>query len=105
MWRAAAPAHDVRPRGHQGTRRCAPARVRGAMALLALLFAAALCGGASGAPPPQRWKLASPDASRDLLVPAPQGLARLAAYDQVRATTQPPRAKSSERATMPRTPN
>ena len=66
--------------------------MRAAMALPALLLALALCGAAQGAAPPQRWKLAAPDASRDLLLAAPQGLARLAAYDQVRARARVARA-------------
>ena len=82
MRRGGASSRASRAKGHS---RVAPARVRGAMALLALLLAAALVGGAQCAAP-QRWKLAAPDASRDLLVAAPQGLARLAAYEQVRVS-------------------
>jgi hypothetical protein len=52
------------------------------LALLALLALSALCSAAGAAP--QRFLLASPNAARDTLLPSAAGLARLAAYDQVR---------------------
>jgi hypothetical protein len=56
--------------------------------LAALLATAALaapaCAQKAAAALPPRWRVAAPDAARAALVPTPAGLARLAAYDEVR---------------------